>query len=527
MAGGTACGKSTVSRRIIESLQLKWVVLLSTDSFYKDLPAGTDPAEYNFDHPDAIDVAELLDTLRALRQGRNAFVPVYDFKTNARLHRNPVYGADVIIVEGLFTLHFAELRELFDMCIFVDTDADLRLGRRLRRDVKERRRTVASVLRQYERFVKPAFDTYIEPTMRFADIILPFSRENNVGIDMIIRNIRITLEDRGIAIRQNLLDAIDDADPATPPTNFVLVDTPQVRALHTIIRDRTTKRDDFIFYSQRLVRLLIEEAMSLLPMQQVTVKTPSGAGYVGMRHVKPICGVSILRAGEAMEEALLEVCRDARIGKILIQAHEESGAPLLFYSNLPKAIRASHVLLMDANVGTGSTAMMAIRVLLDHGVAESDIVFVCLIAHLSGVCHLAYVFPQIRIVATALDPKIDAHFNLRPGLGSFGDRWFGTLSRAAEGAGPSNAPATVRRHAAASRQLTSTFGSPASTDADSDDGVEDLDDADVADAISELDESLAIINQAQAVLIKDETAEVVIPIITCSLEDGEPVQLIE
>ncbi len=129
-------------------------------------------------------------------------------------------------------------------------------------------------------------------------------------------------------------------DQPLPDTLRVLPSTPQIRGLHTFVRNRETQRDEFIFYARRLIRLVIEYALSLLPFEDVEVETPQGVDYRGRRSsVSRICGVSILRAGETMEDALTEVCQDIRVGKILIQTSTDTGEPQLHYLRLPKDIK--------------------------------------------------------------------------------------------------------------------------------------------------------------------------------------------
>jgi len=212
-----------------------------------------------------------------------------------------------------------------------------------------------------------------------------------------------------------------------PDTLKVLPSTPQIRGLHTFVRNRSTPRDEFIFYSKRLIRLVIEYALSFLPYEEITVKTPQEIAYQGKKcAVQRICGVSILRAGETMEAALTEVCKDIRIGKILIQTSPETGEPGLYYLRLPKDIKDYRVILMDATVATGAAAMMAIRVLLDHEVLEENISLVSLLMAESGVRTIAYAFPKVSIITTAVDPEINDKFHVLPGIGNFGDRYFGT-----------------------------------------------------------------------------------------------------
>ena len=133
--------------------------------------------------------------------------------------------------------------------------------------------------------------------------------------------------------------------------------------------------------------------------------------------------VSILRAGETMEQALSEVCKDIRIGKILIQTNWDTGEPELYYLRLPRDIKDYQVILMDATVATGAAAMMAIRVLLDHDVPEQNINLVSLLMAESGVHTIAYAFPDVKIVTSAVDPEINDKFHVLPGIGNFGDRF--------------------------------------------------------------------------------------------------------
>uniref|UniRef100_A0A8D2J4B7 Phosphoribosyltransferase domain-containing protein n=1 Tax=Varanus komodoensis TaxID=61221 RepID=A0A8D2J4B7_VARKO len=203
-----------------------------------------------------------------------------------------------------------------------------------------------------------------------------------------------------------------------PKTLSVLESTPQVRGMHTIIRNKDTRRDEFIFYSKRLMRLLIEHALSFLPLKPVTVETPQGTVYEGKRfHRQRITGVSILRAGETMEQALTAVCKDIRLGKILIQTNHDTGEPELHYLRLPKEIGEDYVILMDSTVSTGAAAMMAVRVLLDHDVQEDKIFLLSLLMAEMGVHSVAYAFPRVRIITTAVDKRVSEEFHIIPGIG--------------------------------------------------------------------------------------------------------------
>ncbi|MPC17321.1 Uridine-cytidine kinase-like 1 [Portunus trituberculatus] len=329
--------------------------------------------EYNFDHPDAFDFELVAKTLVRLKEGKKVEVPIYNFVTHCRETKTKtMYGANVIIFEGILAFYSPDVLKLLDMKVFVDTDSDERLVRRLQRDIAERGRELDGVLKQYFKFVKPAFDYYIAPSMVHADIIVPRGGENEVAINLIAQNVMTQLQQRGFKLREKLANT--NFGMARPSSLHLLPSTPQIRGLHTFIRNKDTPRDEFIFYSKRLIRLVIEHALALLPFRDITVETPQGIPYEG-KHIatEKICGVSILRAGETMENALCEVLKDVRIGKILIQTNLDTGEPELYYLRLPKDIKDYHIFLMDATVATGAAAIMAIRVLLDHEVIEEHI----------------------------------------------------------------------------------------------------------------------------------------------------------
>ena len=166
------------------------------------------------------------------------------------------------------------------------------------------------------------------------------------------------------------------------------------------------------------MRMLLTRALSFLHSQVHLVQTPQGEDYEGRTfHGNRITGVSILRAEETMEPALRAVCKDFRIGKILIQTNQETAEPELHYLRLPKDISEDHVILMDGTVCTGAAAMMAVRVLLDHGVQEDRILLVSLLMAEMGVHSVAYAFPQVKIITTAVDKKVNDLFHIIPGIG--------------------------------------------------------------------------------------------------------------
>ncbi|GME67830.1 unnamed protein product [[Candida] boidinii] len=205
---------------------------------------------------------------------------------------------------------------------------------------------------------------------------------------------------------------------------IVLPQTKQIVSLYTIIRDKNTKRGDFVFYSDRIIRLLVEEGLNQLPVEESIVQTATGHSYKGLKFQGKICGVSIIRAGESMEQGLRDCCRSVRIGKILIQRDEETALPKLFYVKLPEDISDRYVFLLDPMLATGGSAVMAVEVLLEKGVAEDRILFLNLLTSPEGMELFQQKFPKVKIITGAVDEGLDASKFVIPGLGDFGDRYY-------------------------------------------------------------------------------------------------------
>ncbi|WP_459129275.1 uridine kinase [Guggenheimella bovis] len=192
IAGGSASGKSSVVEKIKENLKEN-VLILSLDSYYKSFDEMTfeEKLKVNYDHPDAFELDLLLEDLRKLKEGLKASIPVYDFVKYVRKEeKKTLEGKPVIIVEGLFALYDERIRELLDLKVFVDCDSDVRLIRRIRRDAIERGRSTESVLNQYESQVKPMHETFVEPSKRYAHVILPEGAENTVGLKLLIDTLK-------------------------------------------------------------------------------------------------------------------------------------------------------------------------------------------------------------------------------------------------------------------------------------------------------------------------------------------------
>jgi uridine kinase len=194
LAGGTGSGKTTVARNILGRLALDSITVFQQDAYYRDL-TELPPAQRttrNFDHPDSIEIELFVSHLQELRDGHPIEQPVYDFTGHARTDRTVrVEPRDVILAEGILLFHFPEVRRLLDVKVYVDTPPDIRLLRRFRRDIRERGRTFDSVSEQYVRTVRPMHEEFVEPSKRFADVIIPEGGENEIAIDMIASRIRL------------------------------------------------------------------------------------------------------------------------------------------------------------------------------------------------------------------------------------------------------------------------------------------------------------------------------------------------
>jgi uridine kinase len=193
IAGGTSSGKTTVTRCIAAAVGERAVAVLHHDAYYKDLPdfGGKPPGEINFDHPDAYDTELFVRHLALLKRGKAVEQPVYLYTTYRRTGEHRVVEPrPIIIAEGILIFAEARIRELIDIKVFVDTDGDERVLRRIRRDVLERGRSVESVMHQYVATVKPMHLEFVEPSKRWADVIIPRGGENRVAVDMVVARLK-------------------------------------------------------------------------------------------------------------------------------------------------------------------------------------------------------------------------------------------------------------------------------------------------------------------------------------------------
>ncbi|MDP8210488.1 MAG: uridine kinase [Candidatus Stygibacter australis] len=198
IAGGTASGKTTIANSIAKEIKGN-IIIIKQDNYYYSFPEKTleERAQLNFDHPHAFDTGLLISHLKQLKEYQVVQIPVFDYITHLRSETTiDIQPAKVIILEGILIFENKELRDLLDIRIFVDTDADIRILRRMERDIKERDRSFSSILEQYRNTVRPMHLEFVEPSKRFADIIIPVGAYNSVAIDMIVRSIKQKLSIR-------------------------------------------------------------------------------------------------------------------------------------------------------------------------------------------------------------------------------------------------------------------------------------------------------------------------------------------
>ena len=193
VAGGSGSGKTTVAERLASFVGGRDLALLRLDAYYRDrnhLPLE-ERASINYDHPDAFDWALFLDHVQALSDGLEVQVPVYDFATYLRLpDRVTVAPARIVVVEGILVLYEPELRDRLDLRVYVDADADVRFIRRLRRDISERQRSTESVIEQYLATVRPSHLQFVEPSKRYADVIVPHGGRNAPAVEVLLARVR-------------------------------------------------------------------------------------------------------------------------------------------------------------------------------------------------------------------------------------------------------------------------------------------------------------------------------------------------
>lgn len=283
----------------------------------------------------------------------------------------------------------------------MEADADVCLSRRIVRDVRERGRTIEGTIKQWFSSVKPAFVKYVEPQRELADLIVPRGMMNKMAIQMIVGQTRQILKAKSQRHSAELERLGQQAEDMELSQNVMLLeDRPQIKGIGTILRNPNTDAVDFAFYTDRLTALLVEKSLdchNFLPQKVVTaVEHP----YSGLKSAGRISAIVVLRGGGVMETGLKRTIPDCLTGRLLIQSSMKTGEPELHYIKLPQDIDTHEtVLILDPQMSSGGAALMAVKVLVDHGVAEKKIVFVTFMAGKRGVNRLTSVFPGIKVVA--------------------------------------------------------------------------------------------------------------------------------
>ncbi|KAL1911341.1 Uridine kinase [Sporothrix stenoceras] len=400
IAGSSGSGKSSIARSIVSQLNLPWVVIVSMDSFYNSLdPESSRKAflnEFDFDAPEAIDFDALLLVLEDLKAGR------LEGTTS-------IYSPHVVILEGILALHDQRILDMLDMKIFCDEDADVCLSRRIIRDVNERGRDIQGIIKQWLTFVKPNFVKYVDPQRKVADIIVPRGIMNKVAISTVVQYIQQKLREKSKE-HQATLTRLQREAKEMPLSNRIvfLPQTPQLRGMNTIIHDVETTSEDFIFYFDRLSGLLIELALNNAAFAPAVIQTPQGNTYHGLKSDGIVSAVVLERGGSALKTGLQRVIPDCRLGHILIETNVRTGEPELRYQKLARDIDThATVLLLDAQMSSGGSALMAVQVLLDHGVAPERIVLATYSAGRMGLQRLTSCFPAISVVVCHLVEDIE------------------------------------------------------------------------------------------------------------------------
>ncbi|KAF1955766.1 uridine-cytidine kinase 2 [Byssothecium circinans] len=390
---------------------------MSMDSFYKPLTEEQSRSafrnEFDFDSPEAIDFDVLVDRLRDIKNGKLAEVPVYSFEKHSRLEQTTrIYSPHVLILEGIFALHDQRVLDMLDLKIFAEADSDLCFSRRLVRDVKERGRDIEGCIKQWFSFVKPNYYKYVASQRETADLIVPRGIENKVAIDMVSSQIRATLSLKSVQHQLELtrLGQIAESTPLSANA-MVLKQTKQVKAIHTLLMDPRTDREEFIFYFDRIVGMCVSTALDWMPFTPKQVKTPQDYTYDGLAKTAEVCTVVVLRGGSAFETGLRRNIPDCRTGRILIQTNYRTGEPELHYRALPGNIAEQEmVLVLDPQMSSGAAALMAVKVLVDHGVPEDKIVFVTYLAGRVGVNRVLSVFPGMKCVIARMGDDMESRW---------------------------------------------------------------------------------------------------------------------
>lgn len=404
VGGPSGSGKTSVAAKIVSSLNVPWTVLISLDNFYKPLtPEQRSQAfrnEYDFDHPSAIDLNLAYECILNLKEGKKTSIPVYSFVEHNRVPGKniTIYGASVIVLEGIYALYDDRLLNLMDLKIYVDADLDVCLARRLSRDIVYRGRELQGCIQQWEKFVKPNADKYLRPTMQSANAIVPSLNDNGVAVQFLINHIKSKLQFKSEEHLKELIKlGYSDSKPIKEHSSVhELESTNQVESIKTMLLDKAVKRDDFVFYFDRVAAILLYKVLDDVPVyQKCTIETPNGIVVSNSIRCNydQFTAINIIRSGDCFMHSLKKTIPNIALGKLLIQSDSQTGEPQLHCEFLPPGIdKYERVLLMEAQIISGAAMIMAIQVLLDHGVLLERIKVVVYLATELGVRRIINAF---------------------------------------------------------------------------------------------------------------------------------------
>jgi len=527
VAGGTASGKTSVCRAVVDHLQLPWVQILSMDCFYRPLTDKERGDNYNFDHPNAFDWELLLSVLKELKQGKAVKCPQYDFTTHSRKKEfTLMYGADVVLCEGILILHDPKILEQFDVKVFVKTDDDIRLIRRIKRDMANRGRTLDGILAQYQATVKPSYHTFCEPTQAAADVVIPRGRDNVVAIQLLCDHIKNKLIEGGnvdpvfyksdqlgppstgsstnsmpsnvlVPERDGQVQAAIDTlhseqavgpqllqnimvlcnklltlclDEFMPRRFFTPSPSPRLRQKDFNVELKAEEEvdedaeiimfvDDEDDEGEALKELQFPSAMSTENTNEIDI----GAGLSvhdlneelmdrdhahndGSRQSldgspalptdgdmqlddldgrrtpgQRVCVVTIFSGGMLFGETIMEQLGHNKSFKMewgsihIFHESKKPAKPRFYDRQLPLNIHEQKVIMVDAFIGTGNRARMAIQVIIDHHVPQHNICFIALESSARGIVNLAKVFPNVQFITARIGQiQNDKHWETVP-----------------------------------------------------------------------------------------------------------------
>ncbi|AJT02517.1 Uridine kinase [Saccharomyces cerevisiae] len=408
IGGASGSGKTSVAAKIVSSINVPWTVLISLDNFYNPLGpedrARAFKNEYDFDEPNAINLDLAYKCILNLKEGKRTNIPVYSFVHHNRVpDKNIViYGASVVVIEGIYALYDRRLLDLMDLKIYVDADLDVCLARRLSRDIVSRGRDLDGCIQQWEKFVKPNAVKFVKPTMKNADAIIPSMSDNATAVNLIINHIKSKLELKSNEHLRELIKLGSSPSQDVLNRNMIheLPPTNQVLSLHTMLLNKNLNCADFVFYFDRLATILLSWALDDIPVAHTNIITP---GEHTMKNVvacqfDQVTAVNIIRSGDCFMKSLRKTIPNITIGKLLIQSDSQTGEPQLHCEFLPPNIeKFGKVFLMEGQIISGAAMIMAIQVLLDHGIDLEKISVVVYLATEVG----------IRRILNAFDNKVN------------------------------------------------------------------------------------------------------------------------